>query len=285
MTPDEHQAIQQLVQQDGYWPLPFKHLSYSAAKQASTCPEQFRQRRILGKKERPGAALVVGDAHHKTIETNMRQKTDSHQDLTLDDMKDAYSDAWKTSVEQKGGLFEIAWGDDKPNTLQKTGLELVTEYHKEVAPRIQPIQVEQKITVDIDGLPVPVIGYIDLETDNVIVENKTAKAAKKRPDNDWLMQARVYQKAVNKPVSWTVAAKLKTPRVLTPIDHPELQLPYQRTNLVDNWFRSVATQLVFYYTYYGPDNPWPGAITHSWACGYCGYRPTCHWWAHERKAA
>ena len=31
---------------------------------------------------------------------------------------------------------------------------------------------------------------------------------------------------------------------------------------------------------YGPDEPWPDALAHDWACNYCGFRDAglCFYW-------
>ncbi len=30
---------------------------------------------------------------------------------------------------------------------------------------------------------------------------------------------------------------------------------------------------------FGPDETWPGTLSHDWACSYCGFKPTCAWWS------
>jgi hypothetical protein len=54
--------------------LPVDHLSATQISMLNRCPEQYRQRYVLGKKERPGAALIVGGAFHEAIEDGLRNK-------------------------------------------------------------------------------------------------------------------------------------------------------------------------------------------------------------------
>jgi hypothetical protein len=41
---------------------------------------------------------------------------------------------------------------------------------------------------------------------------------------------------------------------------------------------NLAQDIAQTFAAYGPDEEWPGAYTYGWACGYCGFRPTCKWW-------
>jgi hypothetical protein len=54
--------------------LPVDHLSATQISMLNSCPEQYRQRYVLGKKERPGAALIVGGAFHEAIEDDFAWK-------------------------------------------------------------------------------------------------------------------------------------------------------------------------------------------------------------------
>jgi hypothetical protein len=56
--------------------LPVDHLSATQISMLNRCPEQYRQRYVLGKKERPGAALIVGGAFHEAIETDFAGRSE-----------------------------------------------------------------------------------------------------------------------------------------------------------------------------------------------------------------
>jgi hypothetical protein len=77
-----------------------------------------------------------------------------------------------------------------------------------------------------------------------------------------------------------VITKTKAPAVYTPLEEPDLAL--EDSVLASGRTAQLAQQLGWlmnhYMTSLGPDTPWPGAITHPWACSFCGWRMSCHWW-------
>jgi hypothetical protein len=268
-----------VAREEASWQLPVAHLSASSLTMAQRCPEQWRRRYVLGEKERPGAALVLGGAFHSTQEHNYGQKIGSHEDVPTEEMLDYFNDlAWPSAVQRNGGEEEIVW-DAKPDTERAKGGAMVSVYREQVAPRIQPIAVEVEFKVDV-GLPVPILGYVDVEREHALTELKTAKAKQSSPKPDWRLQGRIYQMVKSKPVEWHVITKTKAPAVYTPLEEPDLAL--EDSVLASGRTAQLAQQLGWlmnhYMTSLGPDTPWPGAITHPWACGFCGWRATCHWW-------
>jgi hypothetical protein len=268
------------------WPsgLP-DHLSASQLNMFSRCPEQYRRRYVLGEKERPAAALVWGSADHYAHEQNFAQKILSGEDIPGDDVKLAFAEGFDRAVDRSGGEGEVDWGQDKPGEMKDRGAALVGVYHKQVSPRIQPTAVETKFKVDLPGVPVPVIGYVDVSTAATAIERKTAGRAEKKPKPDWRIQGLLYQAVGGKPVEWHVSVKTKTPAVWTPLEAPDLQLALNSVTVgaTKGLVRTIAQGLLAYWTTYGPDEPWPGAVTHPWACDFCGFRPTCAWWAGENE--
>lgn len=263
------------------WRLPVEHLSATSLTMAQRCPEQWRRRYVLGEKERPGAALVLGSADHRTHEFNYTQKVVSGVDLPTDTMVDFFTDvAWLTAMEEKGGAEEISWNEGEgPDVLRVKGAEMIRVYHETVSPRIQPIAVEVEFRVDV-GLPVPILGFVDVEREEALTERKTSKNSMSQPKPEWRLQGRLYQLARPKPVEWHVVTKGKVPKAITPLEAPDLLLeagnkgPERAAHLA----RVTGRLLNDMYSTFGPDEPWPGAITHPWACGFCGWRNRCHWW-------
>jgi hypothetical protein len=100
---------------------------------------------------------------------------------------------------------------------------------------------------------------------------------------DWRIQGLLYQAVESKPVEWHVSVKAKNPAVYTPLELPALTLPLNAVTVTATkslvW--TIARGMLAYWNTYGPDEPWPGAVTHPWACDFCGFRPTCAWWAGE----
>jgi hypothetical protein len=261
------------------WPdkLP-DHLSASQMTMFQRCPEQFRRRYVLGHRERPAAAMVWGSADHYAHEQNFTQKIHSGEDITEADVKVAFAEGFDRAIDRAGG--DVDWGDEKPGDLKDKGVELVGVYHRQVSPSIQPTAVEAKFSVQVPGVPVPVIGFVDVETEPVAIERKTAKAKVSEAKPDWLIAGLLYQAVTEKPVDWHVSVKTKTPAVYTPVDAGKLRLEFHAAAVgrAERIVKSVARTLAAYYAEFGPDEPWTGAITHPWACGFCGFKPTCYWW-------
>lgn len=263
------------------WPGPLpEHLSATQLAMLQRCPEQFRRRYVHHERERPGAALVWGSADHAAHEHNFEQKIASGVDLPAGEVVDRFVHEFERRAQDD----EIVWGNDKPDQMLKTGTALVELYHRQVSPTIQPTAVETRFDLAVPGVPVPVMGYVDVTTDRCAIERKTAKRAEREIKPDWRLQGLVYQAVVARPVEWHVSVKTKTPAVLTPHDTPGLVLPHDSAQVAaaQQLVRTQARVLLALWATFGPDEPWPGAITHPWACGFCGFRSTCSWWGNQR---
>jgi hypothetical protein len=267
------------------WPegLP-NHLSASQIGMWQRCREQWRRRYVKGEKERPGAALVWGSADHKAHETNFAQKITSGEDISGDDVKLAFADAFDSQVDKYGGTREVEWGNEKPSELKDAGVRLVGAYHNSISPYVQPTSVEERFEVTVPKVPVPVVGYIDVQTADSAIERKTAKAATRKVKPQWRLQGLLYQAIKSRPVNWHVSVKTKTPAVWTPDLGPNLS-PELRLGMNDRivsatqvLVQHAARDIAAYMTAYGPDEPWEGALSHDWACSFCGFKSTCFWW-------
>lgn len=202
------------------------HVSATQLKMFARCPEQYRNRYILGRKERPNGNLVWGIADHTAHEQNFKQKVVSGRDLTSDDVKLAFAVALDEKVEEDGGAGEVEWnrgetltgGDaDKAHAYVKDkGVELVALYHREVSPGIMPLGVEEPFVLSAEmlGTNVKLVGRLDLRatvpdytrsntfvpgatgplTCERVIERKTAAQKKNAIDNpEYVTQARIEQ--------------------------------------------------------------------------------------------
>lgn len=263
------------------WPngLP-DHLSATQISMYQRCREQYRRTYVLGERARPGAALVWGHADHYAHEVNFAQKIDSHEDLPVGDVQMAFAVGFDEEVERKGGESEIEWGKDTPAKMKDDGVALVTAYHNIASPKIQPTAVEVSFSLDVPGSPVPVVGRVDLETAGPGIERKTAKRSSTKVEPKWRLQGLIYQLARTKEIDYHVSVKTKTPAILTPAEHPDLALPFipGRVAAAERLIAQTAQSIASDFLMFGSDEPWEGALSHDWACDYCGFRPTCKWW-------
>jgi hypothetical protein len=281
------------------WPPELEHVSASSFKMLARCPEQWRQRYVLGKKVPPALALLVGGADHAAIEHSMRQKVDSAVDLPLSEVKERFLEELESRVDNLGGIgeVEVPGADTKPKRQavyddeRKIGPEVVGVYHTRVSPTLQPLEVEKEFSITVPGVPVPVVGYIDMVAapaqgtlmdpgQPAIIERKRkGPRGRRKPEPDWTMQGEVYQLAVPEPYHFHMSFATRDPFVLTPGNDPELAVPLAPRKRSERMVAQMAAEIAFYYVRFGPDEVWPAkGKLHTWACGYCGYRADCWAW-------
>lgn len=275
------------------WPaeLP-QHLSASQLALFSRCREAYRQRYIVKRSERVGSGLVLGAGVHAAQELNFEQKITSGVDLPIDVVEDAFRDGYNKAVDRNGGDTEIAWGDENFTKTFDMGLALTRIYHAEVAPAIQPVAVEQKNEYFIPGVPVPIWTRIDVETATTVIDSKTTAKAETKPKGQWILQGLIYRTQREKDVEWHLLVKTMDPKVVTPESPPParskpghpgfggLTMPWSSgaKQLADRYLGRIVRDLHATYLMWGPDEVWPGALDHPWACGSCGWRAHCAWW-------
>ena len=266
------------------------HLSFNSVRQIRICPEAWRQRRILNRKERPGEALVLGSAMHRALEFTHRQKITSFVDLpTLEVVEFFHDAAWPSALaenEEEGIRWDREGDTDTP---RRDGERMLHAYHHTVSPRIQPIAVEQRIEFEIPEVPVPFIGFVDVVEQTNAIDLKTSKAVNKRPDSNWRLQGAMYSGHLRLPTHFHSVSRAQTPGIATPLESDEMVVnpdPSQWSKIT-RILQDYAAQVEFYFRRYGPEGPWPmNGIFMDYrggaACGFCGYRKFCPMWEHER---
>jgi len=170
------------------------HLSYSAISTYLLCPESWRRRYVLHEQTPTATALVFGSAVHGAIETYLR---------TGKPLEDAWRENWSEQVAREG---EIAWGEETADTLAADGERILTApnvaaFLDDIRHNYDPLRersMERKVELRVPGVPVPIVGYIDVITrDGVPGDFKTA-ARMWAPDKAASeMQPLVYLAALN----------------------------------------------------------------------------------------
>jgi len=166
-----------------------KHLSHSSINTYHLCPSAWK-RHYIDKVQTPTAtALVFGSAFHAAVEEAIKIMADG-KDV---DMPMLWATKWDQKVAQEGA---IDWGDDTPASLHELGTRMLgklaisggganrTETAAEFLSKIVPLMnngkpvIERKVSLSVPGVPIPVIGYIDIITaDGVPCDFKTASRA------------------------------------------------------------------------------------------------------------
>lgn len=144
-------------------------LSASSVMTYLRCGQQWKFPYVDGIKRPPTLKQGRGLAVHAAVEVNMKQKMDTREDLPLDDVRDAARDAFLTETMDSDSTIGAK------NEFLDSTVDLVTVYHKLVAPEIQPIAVELPVQYMVNGIPFS--GQIDLidEMDRVRDTKTTAR--------------------------------------------------------------------------------------------------------------
>lgn len=157
--------------------LPSEHISASQINTYLRCPAQYYFRYVRGIKIPPSSALTRGKCVHAGVEHNYRQKIESHVDVPVNDVTEYVASEFETL--QQETLFEA---DEDPGQIKDVTVNLSRTYHLELAPKIQPILVEQEILLPIEPYGILLKGYVDLVDDKLWVRD--TKTAMRSPNAD-----------------------------------------------------------------------------------------------------
>jgi hypothetical protein len=265
-----------------------RHLSASSIGMLMRCPRQFQHRYLRGEKERPGESLVVGGTFHEVLEWNYRSKIDSHVDQPLADAVQYFHDVAVPKVlDESGGKDNVEW-NDTPEAALSDAERITSAYYRNVVPRIQPIQTEMKFTLEIPGVEVPVIGFIDVQEDERVIDTKTGKQASRKVKPSWMLQGRLYSFATQKPTEYHSVSRAKTPTIVTGLESADMIVPVPSEGQMENLsglVNTAADLLRHFLVTYGTEQEWPtwGAIPdfsrNVLPCDFCGWRQGCPAWA------
>lgn len=254
------------------WQIPKSQLSASSLALAIQCPEQFRIKHILKVPEKTFSDRFLGRVDHDSWAAFFAWKKDLGKPMDLATLKSTYVTQWERHLANEEE--PVVWKEgENPEKFQETGLKMIDAYYP-LAEKIEPLGVEQRFEGRIPEVPVPIIGYVDLEEKFSIIERKTAKQKVSKPKPTWRMQGRIYSLFVGKPVDWHVVTKQVTPKVYTPEEEPALRMePWQKDQTV-RMIQQTAHRLNDLYARYGPDTPWPtDGIFRDWLCDFCSFGP------------
>lgn len=252
---------------DGKWQVPIEWLSASSLSDFLSCPERWRLRRLKHIPESTGPDKWAGLRDHDTHAFNFGQKIQSGNDLPVEDMHNFYDTEWDKEVELSG---EPDWYDSNPEQIRETGHQMLETYHALVSPTVKPIAVEARFEEKLKGVPVPLVGYVDIEESGKIIERKTTKARTSKPKPNWLLQGRLYSMIYAKKVEWHVVTRAKLPTLCLPETDPELKLEIGNGDSVLLLIQQAAYLINDMYLRYGSDKPWPASgLGHPFLCQMC----------------
>lgn len=136
-----------------------------------SCRLKFFFRYVLGLTKPKSPALHVGSSVHSVLKAWNKARW-KNQPLTLKDLHDEFSKAWKDESEGP-----VKWENDEEQAdEQKTGWRLVETYMREsnIPPNSKPEAVEVPVEASLveHGLP-SLIGVLDLVQAGIIIDYKT----------------------------------------------------------------------------------------------------------------
>lgn len=245
------------------------YLSYSSINLYLTCPENWRRKYIEKQPQPSTPALIVGSAFHGTVERAVVEGAA---------LSALWPEVWTAKMEADGANVE--WGADTPEQHFNDGLRLVSaEPVQKMVDGVRPLVddaghfIERKVSIDVPGVPVPIIGYIDIVTaDGVPGDFKTSKSKWSQADAESEIQPLFYLAALHqmgRPVPGNrfrhyVVTKTKTPDAMV-IEHThtwdEIFWLYE---LIRQVWRGIEANIF-------PTNP------NGWLCSakWCAYWGDC----------
>jgi PD-(D/E)XK nuclease superfamily len=261
--------------------LPVEYLSASSLAKAATCPEQWRRKYLLREPEKVYYEMFLGNVVHAAAEENWFYKMGTGKNLDLRELGIEYEKLWDRQLEKS----PPDWMDKDPDQILETGLNMIVAYHEAVADKVTPVKVEERFEESIEGVPVPIIGYMDVVTPDRVIDQKTSKKRVREANANWRFQARVYELVADLPTEWHVVTNQAEPKVYTAEEEPGLYMSKGNADATITMIKQITERLNDFYTRYGPDNPWPtDGVFHPWVCGRCFAKNNgCPAWTPRQK--
>lgn len=244
-----------------------EHLSYSSISMYLDCPEAWRRKYIAGEPTKKTSALAFGSAFHGTVE---RMLQNNHSN---------WGEIWKEEFGKAFTEDTFLEPDETPEQHYNEGIRILS--NNEVQSAITAIKprrdgsgamIERKAELRVPGVPVPVIGFIDIILeDGTPADFKTSAKSWTQDQANNSLQTLFYIAALNQAgmeVNWRfkhyVFVKTKTPQVqvLEHIHKPgELFFLFEMIRRV---WEGISKE-------YFPMNPT------TWRCGpkYCDFYANC----------
>jgi len=174
------------------------NISDSRMRMHIKCGQQDMFRYELGIKVPPGISQVIGIGTHKVANLNLNNKKDKGALLSEDVVTDAARDQIKGLWQQGVTLV----GDEKTVGAKKLkglatddSVRLSRLHHREVAPGIEPENVERLFKIELKDQPMDLTGRMDVEVKDGIHDLKTSAKSPNKDDVRFDDQLTIYSLA------------------------------------------------------------------------------------------
>lgn len=146
-----------------------EYLSYSSINLFITCGESWRRKYIAKEPQATTPALLFGSAFHNTVEHFIGGNTNLIGPNKYA-LIDYWPDQWAAALEREPNC---EWGADTPDEHYNEGIRLLSNPDlQQMVNRLTPLRddqglfMERKVELRVPGVPVPIIGYIDIVTND-----------------------------------------------------------------------------------------------------------------------
>jgi hypothetical protein len=245
-----------------------KHISVSQIGQVKRCPRQWVYRYIEGKKVAPGIALITGSSFDEAMNMNYGQKIETKTDLPVEQMVDKFSDELDRRAE------ELENPEDKK---EKDGIKDVFTagiplFCNQIVSKVQPVAIQTKVLIPLDD-QFDFLGFLDLETETKIIDNKTASRYTDDFVKKYMTQLKAYVWAIYETTGQVKATELNT--------LVKTKKPSCKVDIVDNIkptdFLQEETRTINFIKKLHADPDMAFKNTDGWHCSqkWCGYYNEC----------
>lgn len=176
------------------------HLSASSINDYIDCGMLYKLSRIdMFQPEFKSDAMEFGIVIHKALAYFYEEKMSGNK-LPVDELIEAFETYWRQAAEDNE---EIKYKEGKDfTTLLKDGKELISTFYSKLPDdNFHVLAIEEPISFEIEGVPLPVVGVIDLiETDEsgtiIVTDFKTSSKAYSNDEIDNNLQMTLYHLAM-----------------------------------------------------------------------------------------
>jgi len=244
-----------------------EHLSYSSITAYLDCAENWRRKYIAKEPTQSSPALVFGSAFHGTVEKFVQEPST--------DILSIWNGEWSKALEKE----TVFWGADTPEEIYNDGVRMFSNANllselKNIHPAMDNngAKIERKVELKVPGVPVPIIGYIDIIlADGTPADFKTSSKSWTESKASDSLQGLFYLAALNQhgvDINWKfkhiIFVKTKEPKVqLLENTHTPGEL-FFLFNMIQQVWKGIEAEVF-------PTN------TSTWKCNekYCDFYANC----------
>ena len=257
-------------------------ISPSKIRLLQLCGEAFRRKYIEGERTWYGTAAAIGIATHKSAENDLTCKIDMGARLPDEAIADYAADSFELIWDTEEIELTKEEKEDKFGVHDKSKdqvIRLAELHHKDLAPIINPREVERRLELEVEGFPLTLVGYADVIEDNDTIRDlktrgKTPKATDAQDDIGLQFYSVIQDANGERPqeLALDVLFKTKTPKLVT------VTSPVQRDHDATLGRIERAAHIIQSGAYM------PAEPTH-WKCSekFCEFFDACRWGKRRQK--